>query len=152
MEMARSPIIQEKARENIEQVLERHGGVMSYQALQEMTYLDWIMQGQFLKNLEVLIFTLLQTETLRMYPPLSVLRRTCNKKYQIPDTDIIIDEGVHISLPVQALQTDPEYFERPDEFDPERFADEELLHKNQFAYMPFGEGPRQCIGKMDILI
>lgn len=49
-------------------------------------------------------------------------------------------------MPVQALQTDPEYFERPDEFIPERFEDEEAIHKNQFAYMPFGEGPRQCIG------
>jgi cytochrome P450 len=45
MEMARSPLVQQKARENIEQVLERHDGQMSYQALQEMTYLDWILQG-----------------------------------------------------------------------------------------------------------
>jgi len=45
MEMARNPLIQQKARENIESVLEKHNGVMSYQALQEMNYLDWILQG-----------------------------------------------------------------------------------------------------------
>jgi len=45
MEMARNQIVQQKARENIEAVLERHNGVMSYQAMQEMTYLDWIVQG-----------------------------------------------------------------------------------------------------------
>jgi Cytochrome P450 len=58
MEMARSPSIQEKARENIEQVLERHGGVMSYQALQEMTYLDWIMQGQSFLFLSLFVLNL----------------------------------------------------------------------------------------------
>lgn len=46
MEMARSPLVQQKAKENIEQVLEQHNGQMSYQALQEMTYLDWILQGK----------------------------------------------------------------------------------------------------------
>jgi cytochrome P450 family 6 len=45
MEMARNPLLQQKARQNIEEVLEKHNGVMSYQALQEMTYLDWILQG-----------------------------------------------------------------------------------------------------------
>lgn len=45
MEMARKPLVQQRAREHIEEVLERHNGQMSYQALQEMTYLDWILQG-----------------------------------------------------------------------------------------------------------
>jgi cytochrome P450 family 6 len=45
MEMARNPLVQQKARQNIDEVLEKHNGVMSYQALQEMTYLDWIIQG-----------------------------------------------------------------------------------------------------------
>jgi len=48
MEIARFPQVQQKARENIEQVLARHNGVMSYQALQEMTYLELIMQGKTL--------------------------------------------------------------------------------------------------------
>jgi len=47
MEIARSPLVQEKARKNIEEVLKRHNGVMSYQAIQEMTYLDWILKGIF---------------------------------------------------------------------------------------------------------
>jgi len=45
MEMARNPLVQQKARENIESILEKNNGVMSYQALQEMNYLDWILQG-----------------------------------------------------------------------------------------------------------
>jgi cytochrome P450 family 6 len=45
MEMARRPSVQQKAREHIAEVLERHDGVMSYQALLEMHYLDWIIDG-----------------------------------------------------------------------------------------------------------
>jgi cytochrome P450 family 6 len=45
MEIARFPEVQKKARKDIEEVLERHNGVMSYQALQEMNYLVSIMQG-----------------------------------------------------------------------------------------------------------
>jgi cytochrome P450 family 6 len=45
MEMARKPSIQKMAKQHIEEVLAKHNGVMSYQALQEMTYLDWILQG-----------------------------------------------------------------------------------------------------------
>jgi cytochrome P450 family 6 len=45
MEMARLPSVQQKARENIKEILARHDGTMSYQALQEMHYLDWIIDG-----------------------------------------------------------------------------------------------------------
>jgi cytochrome P450 family 6 len=50
MEMARKPSVQKKAKLHIEEVLAKHNGVMSYQALQEMTYLDWIMQGNIIKR------------------------------------------------------------------------------------------------------
>jgi cytochrome P450 len=45
LEMARLPAVQQKARENIKDVLKRHNGTMNYQALQEMHYLDWIIDG-----------------------------------------------------------------------------------------------------------
>jgi len=64
----------------------------------------------------------------------------------IPETKISIDKGTILTIPIRALQTDPEYFENPMDFYPERFADEEMIHRNQFVNMPFGEGPRQCIG------
>jgi Cytochrome P450 len=50
MEMARKPSVQKKAKLHIEEVLAKHNGVMSYQALQEMTYLDWIIQGNINKR------------------------------------------------------------------------------------------------------
>jgi cytochrome P450 family 6 len=45
MELARSPQVQQKARENINDSLKKHNGKMSYDALQDMNYLDWIVQG-----------------------------------------------------------------------------------------------------------
>jgi cytochrome P450 family 6 len=46
------------------------------------------------------------------------------------------------------MQNDPEFFPDPDNFIPERFDDDN--QKNQDIYMPFGEGPRQCIGEFMI--
>jgi Cytochrome P450 len=48
MELARSPQVQQKARENISDALKKHNGKRSYDALQDMTYLDWIVQGDAL--------------------------------------------------------------------------------------------------------
>jgi cytochrome P450 len=45
LEMARLPTVQQSARENIKDVLKRHNCTMNYQALQEMHYLDWIIDG-----------------------------------------------------------------------------------------------------------
>jgi cytochrome P450 family 6 len=50
-------------------------------------------------------------------------------------------------IPLRALQNDPELFEDPKGFNPDRFSDAEKNQSYQFTYMPFGEGPRQCIGK-----
>ncbi|CAB3365212.1 Hypothetical predicted protein [Cloeon dipterum] len=129
LELARHPDVQQKARDNIEEVLQRHNGQMSYQALQEMTFLDWIM-----------------LESLRMYPPVTVINRMCTKKYKIPDSDLTLEKGDLVMIPNRALQNDPDYFDNPEVFNPERFSDEEKNHKNQFIFLPFGEGPRQCIG------
>lgn len=49
MELARSPQVQLKARENIANALKKHSGRLSYEALQDMVYLDWIVQGFFTK-------------------------------------------------------------------------------------------------------
>ncbi|CAB3365211.1 Hypothetical predicted protein [Cloeon dipterum] len=128
MELARHPEVQQKARDNIVEVLKRHGGEMSYQALQEMTYLDNIFQ-----------------EALRMYPPVPFLNRVCTKNYTIPQTNVTLEKGNVLLIPTRALQNDPQYFEDPDIFNPDRFDDENSV-KNKNLLLAFGDGPRQCIG------
>lgn len=46
-----------------------------------------------------------------------------------------------------AVQRDPEYYPNPDDFDPERFNEENKATSKENAYLPFGAGPRKCIGK-----
>lgn len=88
------------------------------------------------------------TETLRKYPPLPILNRTCVRHYQIPGTNQIIEKGVGVFIPVFSLQRDAKYYEEPDLFNPDRFNDENLAGKNQInqPFLPFGDGPRNCIG------
>ncbi|XP_044266787.1 probable cytochrome P450 6a23 [Tribolium madens] len=83
-------------------------------------------------------------ETLRIYPVLGFLNRICVKPYQIPGTDSVLDVGTPVLIPVLGLHRDPEYFPDPLKFDPERFS-ENNSHV-PFTYLPFGEGPRFCIG------
>lgn len=87
-------------------------------------------------------------ETLRKYPVLSVLTRGCGKDYQIPGSNITIEKGVEVFIPVLGLHRDEKYYTEPLKFNPDRFNDDDLIGSNQVTrpYYPFGDGPRNCIG------
>lgn len=61
----------------------------------------------------------------------------------MPGGDVLLDEGQRITVPVFTLHRDPRHYEDPHKFDPDRFAGGKV---KDFAYLPFGGGPRQCIG------
>lgn len=85
------------------------------------------------------------TETLRKYPPFTTLRRMTQSAYKIPGTDVVLDRGVSVIVPVHAIQNDPEYFPEPDKFDPQRFTPEEMKKRNPMTWLLFGEGPRSML-------
>ena len=85
-------------------------------------------------------------ETLRLYPPAPAISRKCVKDFKIPNTDFTIEKDCGILIPVNGLHHDPEYFPDPEVFNPDRFKDENKHKIQQCTYMPFGSGPRQCIG------
>lgn len=80
-----------------------------------------------------------------MHPNLPFLRRECTKDYPVPgSTNIVIEKGTAIIIPAMALQRDSLYYPEPNHFNPERFVG--TCVKAQ-PYMPFGQGPRICIGQ-----
>lgn len=87
-------------------------------------------------------------EALRMYPPGVTISRTCTKNYTVPGSDVVIEVGTNVHVPVYALHHDPQYFPQPEKFDPERFNEEESKRRPNYTYLPFGDGPRQCIGNV----
>lgn len=86
-------------------------------------------------------------ETLRKYPILSNLFRQCTKTYRTPNSDFIIEKDTIVFIPVNELHYDSEYYTNPQQFDPERFSSENLSARKPFTWLPFGEGPRVCIGR-----
>lgn len=128
-ELALNSDIQEKVRNEIKSGLEQNDGKLTYELLLSFNYLNMVVQ-----------------ETLRMYPPIVSLSRNCVKDYPIPDTKLTIPKGAAILFPVYSLHHDPEYYPQPSKFDPERFTPEQVQQRNPFTFLPFGEGPHNCIG------
>jgi cytochrome P450 len=83
-------------------------------------------------------------ETLRLYPPAGMIVRNALRDDEICDRHI--RRGDYVFLPIYALHRHRDYWERPDEFDPERFAAPRKSARDRFLFLPFGAGPRICLG------
>ncbi|CAG9859769.1 unnamed protein product [Phyllotreta striolata] len=129
IELSQNPEIQDKVRKEIQTVLKKFDGKLTYEAIGEMEYLEKVV-----------------SESLRKHPPLSLIPRICTKDYKVPDTDLIIKAGTSVDIPVLSIHRNPEFYPDPEKFDPERFSPENKSARHPFAYLPFGEGPRLCIG------
>lgn len=132
-ELAMHPDIQHRLRAEISRVMAKHQGELTYDGLQEMSYLDMVV-----------------SETLRKYPVVPFLDRMCSSDYTLPSVSgngtVILPKGTGIYIPVFALHHDQQYYPDPDKFDPERFTEENKQNRPNYVYLPFGEGPRMCIG------
>ncbi|CAG2107316.1 unnamed protein product [Medioppia subpectinata] len=83
-------------------------------------------------------------ETLRLRPSFARLFRACVQDYKLGNTGITIPAGTAVNINLYTLHRDPKYWPNPDKFDPERWF--EPKH-HPYAYLPFGAGPRLCIGQ-----
>uniref|UniRef100_A0A336K519 CSON013221 protein n=1 Tax=Culicoides sonorensis TaxID=179676 RepID=A0A336K519_CULSO len=139
--LAQNPEVQKKVREEIQQAFEKHGKLTYEFICNDMPYTTNVIK-----------------ETLRLYPILPFLDRECvlpnadTKGYSLePYSSFEIPPGMPIYIPAHAIQHDPEYFPDPDKFNPDRF-DENSSSYNEYSYMPFGLGPRACIGERFALL
>ncbi|MGZ2256228.1 cytochrome P450 [Roseobacter sp. A03A-229] len=81
-------------------------------------------------------------EALRLYPPAGVVSRTAQKADDLNGADI--RPGDTVMIPIYALGRHALLWDDPNSFKPERFADRKAI--DRYAYLPFGDGPRICIG------
>ncbi|XP_029178682.1 probable cytochrome P450 6a13 [Nylanderia fulva] len=131
-QLASHPDVQEKLRNEVISVLEKYDGVITYDALKEMTYMDQVI-----------------SESQRCVPVLGFLTKICTEATELRGSDGLtchVERGMEILIPVLSLQEDPRYWERPEVFNPERFGPDRKHSIERFAFLPFGEGPRICVG------
>lgn len=83
-------------------------------------------------------------EAMRLYPPAPLIVRRTVREVRLGETRIPAGESVHV--PVYALHRNRGLWDRPDAFDPDRFAPAIHAARDRYAYLPFGAGPRVCIG------
>ncbi|CAF3964027.1 unnamed protein product [Rotaria sordida] len=123
--MATEPVIQEKVYNEIHQEL--GDDEVTYEKLNQLQYVDMVIN-----------------ETLRIYPPFTRFERVASKDYQFGNYDI--PKGSIISVPVYPIHHDPNVWPEPEKFIPERFLSTEKAKRHPMTYLPFGDGPRNCIG------
>nr|QZP43536.1 cytochrome P450 monooxygenase CYP9A197 [Ephestia elutella] len=134
-ELTVNPDIQERLAQEIKENELKNGGKFDYNSIQNMTYMDMVV-----------------SEILRLWPPALALDRCCVNDYNLgrandkAPEDYIIRKGEGLAIPVWNIHHDPQYFPNPLKFDPERFSEENKHKINPLTYMPFGVGPRNCIG------
>ena len=101
---------------------------LSSESLGELTYLEQVIN-----------------ETMRLYPPGWVFSRRALEDTDIGDFDVA--EGTDLYMSPYILHRTEDFWERPDEFDPERFSAKNFDTEQEAAFIPFSLGPRRCIGE-----
>lgn len=83
-------------------------------------------------------------ETMRLYPPSWLIGREAMEPFTLGDYDVPV--GTTLFMSQWVTHRNPQYFEQPEAFRPERWADGLAKRIPKYAYFPFGGGPRLCIG------
>ncbi|KAK7096523.1 hypothetical protein V1264_005809 [Littorina saxatilis] len=84
------------------------------------------------------------SEALRLYPPANILLRQAAEDVELGAYHI--PRGWLVLVPVYAIHHNPQLWDQPEMFDPQRFGAEAQSDRHPFSYVPFGSGPRVCIG------
>jgi len=110
--------------------------------------LDRVLAGRVptMDDVPALTYTrMVIDETIRLYPPAWIFGRAAHQtdalgEYAIPAGSVTL-------ISPYTMHRHPRYWDQPDHFMPERFAPGQSEARPRFAYLPFGGGPRLCIGQ-----
>lgn len=83
-------------------------------------------------------------EAMRLYPPAPVITREVEEAFSLGG--VALQQGMVLYVPIQAVHRHEKLWDRPDLFDPSRFIGDAARGRHRYAYLPFGAGPRICIG------
>ncbi|CAH1395671.1 unnamed protein product [Nezara viridula] len=122
--LAKHPEIQERARKEVQEIKEKYGQ-FTFESLKELKYLNYCI-----------------LESMRLYPAVPGVIRECMKDCTLPD-GTVIEKGVTVIVPIKSIHLDPKNFPEPMKYKPERFE----IKPASGTYLPFGDGPRKCIGE-----
>ncbi|KAH1027134.1 hypothetical protein HUJ05_000702 [Dendroctonus ponderosae] len=139
-ELAINKEIQNKLRSEIVETHKLNDGKITYDSLLKMQYMDKVI-----------------SEILRKWPPAGISDRVATKPYTIEPVNadekpLNLKIGDVVWIPIFGFHRDPKNFENPTKFDPERFSDENKSNIKPYTYVPFGAGPRNCIGSRFALL
>ncbi|KAF7403872.1 hypothetical protein HZH68_006666 [Vespula germanica] len=139
-EIGINPDMQKRLQREIDEVIEKTNGNPTYEVINNMKYLDAVIN-----------------ESLRRYPIAIFLDRMCIEDFELPPSlpgkkPLILKKGTNVWFPVSAFHLDPKYFDDPYKFDPERFIERNKEINNSGVFLPFGLGPRMCIGNRFALL
>lgn len=126
--VATHPEVQDRLMAEVDDMVTRVGANITGDDVKELKYLDQVFHES--SRIGAVAFTV----------------RRCTKKWTIPGTDVVIPEDMGILIPIQGLHSDPKYFPEPKKFDPDRFSPENKAKIKTGTFLPFGMGPRGCIG------
>ncbi|MFZ1397807.1 MAG: cytochrome P450 [Candidatus Promineifilaceae bacterium] len=88
--------------------------------------------------------TMVSEESMRLYPPAYAIARWGNDEDEVGG--YYLPKNAVITLSPYVTHRHPEFWDAPERFDPQRFTAARKAERPRFAYLPFGGGPRQCIG------
>lgn len=137
-ELMEHPEVQQKLYEEIQQFSEDlDGDSVTYDVLQKMPYMDKVV-----------------SEILRKWPVTLVTDRVCNKDFTFESNGKILEikEGEIVRIPMCGIHRDDKYYPAPEVIDPERFSEENKTKLESGTYLPFGLGPRICIGMLEFSV
>uniref|UniRef100_A0A1Y1KP85 Cytochrome P450 n=1 Tax=Photinus pyralis TaxID=7054 RepID=A0A1Y1KP85_PHOPY len=133
-ELAVNADIQERLQLEVDDIMRQCEGNITYEALSKMEYMDMVV-----------------SETMRKWPSPVFSNRACTKSYTIePEKEgekaVKLNVNDPILIPIFAIHRDENNYENPTRFDPERFNRENKASVLPYQFIPFGVGPRSCIG------
>ncbi|CAG2104873.1 unnamed protein product [Medioppia subpectinata] len=121
--------VNENCQQRLYEEIRGFAGDYSYESIARMPYLEACV-----------------AETLRHYPPNPAVTRICTEQYVLGDTGLTIPKGMTVNFDVYGIHHSPEYYPNPERWDPERFLPSNRDQLVPYTYMPFGLGPRNCVG------